>query len=379
MRVFVTGGTGDLGHRLVERLQEAGQDVLVGTRSPAHGNQVRYDLVSGPEEGSLDDVDVLVHLASNPLAPDDDVEGAESLWEAACDAGVGHVVYVSIVGIDRHPYPYYRAKLEVEKSLEASGLPYTILRTTPFHGLIPRFADEISRRIGFLPMPGGLRFQPVDPELVADRLVDLIQGPPAGRVPDLAGPEILPADEMVDQYLERTGKRVLRIRLPFWGKSIAGFRRGEHLAPGVDSGGRPYVAYLAEMPRHESDPVAVSLRLVSLTFLATMVWMLAWPSGFQETLAGFGEFNRHFVRDTAAFILPLAVILWMAASRPGWRVPVIGIALVQNGLHVVNHLIDIGNAEPSWQGPANLAALLLLELALWQMLVSERRRPGRPA
>lgn len=134
------------------------------------------------------------------------------------------------------------------------------------------------------------------------------------------------------------------------------------------------------MSSDSTDLVAVSLRVIALMLFATLGWMLIAPVGFHSGLAGFGEPNIHFIRDTATFVFPLAAALWMAASRPRWRVPVLGLALAQNGLHVLNHLADVNNSDPGWHGPANLAALLIMEVALWQILRYERRRsPERAA
>ncbi len=68
------------------------------------------------------DVDVIVHCASSPRKTREiDVEGTKRLLKAADRAGVSHVVFISIVGIDRNPYfPYYRMKLETERLIESS-------------------------------------------------------------------------------------------------------------------------------------------------------------------------------------------------------------------------------------------------------------------
>jgi uncharacterized protein YbjT (DUF2867 family) len=90
---------------------------------------VRGDLLTG--EGlarALKGVDVLIHCASSPRKTcQTDVEGTGRLLEAASRAGVSHVVFVSIVGVDRNPYfPYYRAKLEAERIVERSLGRWTI-------------------------------------------------------------------------------------------------------------------------------------------------------------------------------------------------------------------------------------------------------------
>lgn len=362
MRVLVTGGTGDLGSRLVPRLEKAGHDVVVGTREPRSAHQMHYELGSVPD---LSGFDAVVHLATDSLHPAVDVSGSPALWEAARRAGVSHVVYMSIVGIDDHAYRYYRAKRTVEEQLEESGLPYTILRATQFHGLVPTFVDELVRRIGFVPVPAGIGVQPIDADVVADRLVEIIEAGPSGRVADLAGPEVLRLDDMVAAYTEATGRRRPRIRVPAWGRAIESFRRGVHLAPGIDSGGPTYAEFLRGVPRHRRDGVATAMRTIAIGLLVTMMWMLVAPDGFHRFVAGFGDLNTHFVRDTATFMLPLVLALWLAADRPGWRRPVLVLALFQNGAHLINHIADVGDAVPVWQGPLNLGFLAVLQVALW--------------
>lgn len=373
MKVLVTGGNGDLGRRVVARLRAAGDDVLVGTRSPRLAGEVTYDLAGGLDPELLAGVDVLVHLATDALQLQTEVDGSARLWKAAKGAATPHVIYVSIVGVDRHPFPYYRAKRAVERQLEEGDLPYTIQRATQFHGLIPRFVDEAIRRFGFVPIPGRISVQPIDADVVAARIVELTRGAPAGRVPDLGGPEVLPLSGMVRDYLRATGRRVLRFRAPFWGEAVAAFRRGEHLAPEAVTPGPTYADYLAGLAPHRPDPVAAGLRLVAAALLATIAWMLVSPGGFHAAVASFGDVNTHFIRDTATFILPLALALWLAASRPAWRIPVLLLALLQNGLHIANHVIDVGDTDPTWHGPANLALLVVLEVVLGWLLVRQRR------
>lgn len=374
MRILVTGGKGDLGRRVVDRLRSGEHTVLVGTRTPRHADDVHFDLGSGVSRESMSGIEVVVHLATDPRNTRVETEGSARLWAAAQEAGVRHVVYVSIVGIDHHPFPYYQTKLAVEQQLESSGLPYTILRATQFHGLIPRFVEEAVRRFGFVPIPGGVPLQPVDADVVAERVAELVEGGPSGRAPDLGGLEVLEVAAMVRSYLKATRRRVIRFRAPFWGRSVAAFRRGDQLAPQSMEGGRTYGQYLEDLPPHTPDPVESWLRIVGGALAATMLWMLITPAGFFSNAAGFGEFNSHFIRDTATFILPLSVALWLAASRPSWRIPVLILALLQNGFHVANHVVDVGNSDPGWQGPVNLAALAGMEIVLWLLYRIERRR-----
>lgn len=278
MRVLVTGGTGDLGHRVVLRLDKAGHDVLVGTRTPRAANHFHHDLDDG-RAPALDGIDAVVHLATSPLVPSRDIEGSARLWEAAKEAGVGHVIYVSIVGIDDHPSVYYRAKRAVEAQLEESGLRYTILRATQFHsliphfhGLVPRFTEELGRRFGFVPVPTGVEFQPIDPDVVADRVVELVEDGPAGRVDDLGGPEVLAFDDMVAAYMRARGDRRLLLRVPAWGDVVSAYRRGDHLAPHAVGGGATYAEFLAGISRRPHRPGAVWRRFAAAGFFVTTFW-----------------------------------------------------------------------------------------------------------
>jgi uncharacterized protein YbjT (DUF2867 family) len=232
--ILVTGGTGTLGREVVVRLADAGRGVRVLSRRPRPASEssghewAQGDLRRG---GGLDQAlaatDTVVHCAT---APGGDAAAARHLIEAARRAGTGHLVYISIVGVDRVPLGYYRAKLEVEHLLDASGLGVTVLRTTQFHDLIARACRALSR-LPAMVVPARTSFQPISVDEVAERLVELAGAAPAGRVPDMGGPEILATTQLARAYLRATGKRrpVLALGLP--GKTAAGYRSGGHLAP----------------------------------------------------------------------------------------------------------------------------------------------------
>jgi hypothetical protein len=98
--------------------------------------------------------------------------------------GDRHVIYVSIVGVDRHPFAYYRTKLEAERMLEQSGRHWTIQRATQFHDLVDRFLTlPVSAKTSHL------RFQPVATDDVSARLAELVAAGPSGRAPDFGEPD----------------------------------------------------------------------------------------------------------------------------------------------------------------------------------------------
>jgi uncharacterized protein YbjT (DUF2867 family) len=134
--VLVTGGTGSLGRRVVDRLRDAGRGVRVLSRSERPGT-IKGDLLTGEGlERALEGVATVVHCASSPIRNSRriDVGGTELLLRAAKRASVSHFVYVSIVDVDRNPhYFYYRVKRDTERVIERSPVPWTILRATQFH------------------------------------------------------------------------------------------------------------------------------------------------------------------------------------------------------------------------------------------------------
>jgi uncharacterized protein YbjT (DUF2867 family) len=157
--ILVTGGTGTLGRVLVERLRARGAMPRVLSRKQGEGRVVG-DLATGDGlDVALAGARTILHLASSP---EGDAAAAASLIDAARRAGTEpHLVFISIVGIDRIPLPYYRAKLEVERLVEASGLPWTVLRATQFPDLLVSLFGVLARS-PVLPVAKGVAFQPVD-------------------------------------------------------------------------------------------------------------------------------------------------------------------------------------------------------------------------
>jgi uncharacterized protein YbjT (DUF2867 family) len=161
--------------------------------------------------------------------PDDDLDAAVQLLLAARAAAVPHLVYVSIVGVDRVPYAYYRAKHRVEELVEEGDVPWTILRATQFHDFVARLLRVLSRGPVALAL-AGVDDQPVDVREVAARLAQLVDAGPSGRVDDLGGPQVLSTTELMRTYLAATGRRRPVWAVPVPGR-LDGFRAGGHLTP----------------------------------------------------------------------------------------------------------------------------------------------------
>ncbi|MFD1374034.1 SDR family oxidoreductase [Actinoplanes sichuanensis] len=239
-RILVTGSTGTLGRPVAELLTSLGHDVRGLSRRP--GAAYQGDLVSGAGlDAALDGVDTVVHCASDTRRQGKtDLAATRNLLDAAARAGHPHVVFVSIVGVDRIPYPYYRIKLEAEGLIGAYG--GTTLRATQFHDFVLAGA-RIFAKLPLVLAPD-VKVQPIATHDVAVRIAELVDQPVAGRVDDLGGPEVLYVPDLFRSYLERIGRhrRVVPVRLP--GAAFRAFHDGEHLTPAHRSGGERWSGFL---------------------------------------------------------------------------------------------------------------------------------------
>lgn len=245
-RILVTGGTGRLGRALVPRLLAAGHEVRVLTRSeraPREHDWAVGDLRTGTGlEAAVAGIEVIVHLATTNGRGD--IAATRSLIEAARAAGGPHLIYLSIVGIDHHALGYYRAKAECEALLQHSDLPWTILRATQFHDLIAEIFD-LQRWAPVLAVPAKVSFQPVDVLEVADRLAELAEEPPSGRVPDMGGPQVRAVTDLAHAYLRVVGRHRPVLPVPLPGRAIRDFRSGTHLTPEHADGRITFEEFLA--------------------------------------------------------------------------------------------------------------------------------------
>jgi uncharacterized protein YbjT (DUF2867 family) len=259
--VLVTGGTGTLGRVVVPHLLQRGHRVRVLSRRDGPDVQGARRAVGDLATGAgvvaaLQGAHTVLHLASNPLrAKQTDVEGSRQLVAAAARLGVQHVVYLSIVGCDANPYPYYRAKAAAEQVVLDGTVPVTVLRATQFHDFVPLAARMLS--IGpVLLLPKGLRSQLVDLRDVSARLAEVVDGDPAGRVADLAGPQVLDFRDAVTRWHDAAGRRMPRVlTVPAVGGALKAFAAGTNLpGPQACLGERTFDAWLDEVRARDERP-----------------------------------------------------------------------------------------------------------------------------
>jgi uncharacterized protein YbjT (DUF2867 family) len=254
--ILVTGGTGTLGRLVVRRLRDTGCDVrVVSRRSRVAQDDIEFvtgDLATGAGiELAVDGAEIIVHCAGTTKGNEDETR---NLVRAASRSGAAHLVYISVVGADRVPiasrvdramFGYFGSKLAAERIVADSSVPFTTLRATQFHDLILTVAQQIAK-LPVIPGPAGFRVQPIDADEVAARLVELALGEPAGLVPDMGGPRVYGAAELLRGYLRASHQR--RLIVPLWlpGNAARVFRAGANLAPEQAVGRRTWEEFLAE-------------------------------------------------------------------------------------------------------------------------------------
>ena len=168
----------------------------------------------------------MIDLANSPSFEDKAVleffETSErNLLPAEASAGVGHHVALSIVAIDRTDNGYFRAKVAQEKLIEASGIPYTIVRSTQFLEFLRGIADSsVDGKAVRIPP---VLFQPIAADDVAAAVAETALAAPRNGVIEIAGPERAPFNEIVARYLKAVGDKREVVRDPgarYWGGRV---------------------------------------------------------------------------------------------------------------------------------------------------------------
>jgi uncharacterized protein YbjT (DUF2867 family) len=204
MKIVVIGGTGLIGSKTVAILREGGHEVVAA--SPKGG--VNTMTGEGLKE-ALAGAQVVIDLANSPSFEDKAVleffeTSGRNLLAAEAAAGVGHHVALSIVGTDRTPdNGYFRAKVAQEKLIEASGIPYTIIRATQFLEFLSAIAAS-SKDGDTVRLSPGL-FQPIAADDVAAIVADVALAAPRSGIVEIAGPERAPFNEIIARYLKAIG------------------------------------------------------------------------------------------------------------------------------------------------------------------------------
>jgi uncharacterized protein YbjT (DUF2867 family) len=204
MKIVVIGGSGLIGSKTVGILRQGGHEVVAA--SPQSG----VNTITGEGlEQAMAGTHVVIDLANSPSFEDKAVleffqTSGRNLFAAETAAGVRHHVALSIVGTDRSPdNGYFRAKVAQEKLIEASGIPYTIIRSTQFMEFLSRIADMGADGNVVRISPG--LFQPIAADDVAAVVADVALAAPRNGTIEIAGPERAPFNAIVARYLKTVG------------------------------------------------------------------------------------------------------------------------------------------------------------------------------
>jgi uncharacterized protein YbjT (DUF2867 family) len=203
MKIVVIGGTGRIGSKTVAILRRGGHEVVAA--APQNGiNTITGEGLKDAMAGT----EVAIDLANSPSFEDKAAleffeTSGRNLLAAETAAGVQHHVALSIVGIDRSDNGYFRAKLAQEKLIKASGIPYTVIRSTQFMEFLGGIADSSTDGKTVRISPG--LFQPIAADDVAAIVADVALAMPPNGIVEIAGPERAPFNEFIARYLKAVG------------------------------------------------------------------------------------------------------------------------------------------------------------------------------
>lgn len=290
--VLVTGGTGELGRAVVAQLLAQHHTPRVLSRQthpnlPSGVMVVSGNLASGSGlSEAVEGVDTVIHCASSPLeALTTDIGGTRMLVQAARESGSPHFIYVSIVGVDSAPAPYYQAKREAESLIAQSGLSWSVVRATQFHSFGLRLIQSLGTdRLNVIPTTPDTRLQTIAAEDVAERLVALVEQGATQRIEEIGGPQVLTLETMIQSYLRARGRKASLRTVELPNSLFAVFSSPEPLNPAPFRGKQTWdefvrywyrerdgypapqaqVPLLLEKTVQVHDPVQVSVLTVTL-------------------------------------------------------------------------------------------------------------------
>jgi uncharacterized protein YbjT (DUF2867 family) len=230
MNILVIGGTGLIGTKLVKKLRQRDHEAVAA--SPSSGvNAVTGEGLADALRGAQ----VVVDVANAPSWDDKAVldffeTSGRNLLAAEATAGVKHHVALSVVGTDRLlASGYFRAKMAQEQLIQASHIPYTIVRSTQFFEFVRSIAQNATEGAAVRLAPALM--QPIASDDVAAALADVALGKPMNGMIEIAGPEQIRQDELVRRFLSATGdvrKVITDVNARYYGLEV----NDQSLVPG---------------------------------------------------------------------------------------------------------------------------------------------------
>ena len=225
MRIVVAGATGTVGRHVVREARRRGHDVVPLSRASGQDVTTGAGLVD-----AMAGADVVIDASSQMTMSTKKstaffTAATRNLLNAESTAGVGHHIALSIVGIDDIDTGYYAGKLAQERLVSEGPVPWTIARATQFHEFVGQAIAQGT--MGPVTLVPKTLMRPVAAAEVAERLLDIAESGPAGRVTDLVGPRDETLIDLVRTMSAHDGvtRRLIGVTIPG--------RNGRGMASGV--------------------------------------------------------------------------------------------------------------------------------------------------
>ena len=237
MRIIVTGGTGFVGRKLVNRLLAKDHSVtVIARREPAEDIfDADVTFLAGSVhdpislEGAFQGADVVYHLVGIIAETKTDTfektvaQGTRNVVDACLRTKVTKLLYLSAMGTSiEAPTAYHRTKFAAEQAVTASGIDFVIFRPSVIFGPGDGFVSLLTRLIKMSPVTpvigdGKYKLQPVYIDDVVLAMVQSLATPEAiGKIIELGGPEKLEYLEILNIIKRVLGKSRVNFHIPIW-------------------------------------------------------------------------------------------------------------------------------------------------------------------
>lgn len=217
-KIFLTGSTGLLGRKFLNEINKKEYEIILGKRSLDESNaefkQTYFNLEDDESELNLKNIDIVVHLASDTLnlSSESDIKGIEKILKSFNLYRVKHLVFISIVGVDKIPLKYFKTKHKIEELIQNNCKSYSILRSTQFFEFFEKEVQkQLRKKIAIVP---NIKYQPIETDIVAKKLVEICERKSTNSIMEIGGSNVLHFCNAIRTYRKWNNNKSLIIRIP---------------------------------------------------------------------------------------------------------------------------------------------------------------------
>lgn len=234
--VLLIGGTGYVGDRMRYVLRDAGYTVRLLSRSSGEqhsreGFEIARGDITNRESlvSAMQGVDAVINLVALIKEKGDatfeniNYKGSVNVTDAAKQAGVKRIIQMSALGAGDLPdHPYFYTKWRAENYVKDSGLDWTIFRPSIIFGpgekmqFVAQMADLV-KQAPVVPVvgDGNSRFQPIHLDDVSGSFARALgSSDTIGHTYEIAGPQVVTYEEIIDECAAALGKRKRKVHVP---------------------------------------------------------------------------------------------------------------------------------------------------------------------